>query len=300
MKLRSMLFVPADSERKLQKSVDSSADALIFDLEDAVVPARKQIARAMCAAHLLDMAGKHAWKAFVRVNPLTTPEALADLAAVIGAGIDGIVLPKVDSVHDIEIVSAHIDALEVRAGLPRGQTRILVVATETAQGMLNMSGYGKKLPRLVGLTWGAEDLSTDLGALTNRESDGALSHVYLMARSMCLLAASAAQVAPVDTLYANFRDLEGLAKDCLASRRRGFSGRIAIHPDQVETINRCYTPSDADLDTARAVVAAFAANPDQGTVGIDGRMVDRPHLLQALRTLGLAGQMDGQIVRQED
>jgi citrate lyase subunit beta/citryl-CoA lyase len=292
MKLRSMLFVPADSEKKLQKAVDSPADALIFDLEDAVVPERKQIAREMCAAHLHALAGRHAWKAFVRVNPLATPESLADLAAVIGPGIDGIVLPKVDCVHDIEIVSAQIDALEVRAGIPRGQTRILVVATETAQAMLNMGGYSKQLPRLAGLTWGAEDLSTDIGALTNRESDGTLSQVYLMARSLCLLAASAARVAPIDTLYADFRDADGLAAECLASRRRGFTGRIAIHPDQVETINRCYTPSEVDLGAARAVVAAFAANPGQGTVGIGGRMYDRPHLLQALRMLELAGEAD--------
>ena len=296
MKLRSLLFVPADSDKKLAKSIDSAADVLIFDLEDAVTPARKPLARSMCAAHLREHAGKHGWKAFVRINPRSTPEALEDLAAIIGPGIDGIVLPKVDSVRDIELVSAHIDALEVRAGIPLGQTRILVVATETAPGMLNMAGYQthlkstlQALPRLVGLTWGAEDLSTAIGALSNRDSDGSLSHVYLMARSLCLLAASAAEVAPIDTLYANFRDAEGLANDCLESRRRGFTGRIAIHPDQVETINRCYTPSEADLCAAQAIVAAFAANPDQGTVGIDGKMVDRPHLVQALRTLALAG-----------
>jgi citrate lyase subunit beta/citryl-CoA lyase len=286
-----MLFVPADSEKKLQKSVDCSADALIFDLEDAVVPSRKQIAREMCAAHLLEMDGKRNWQAFVRINPLKTPESLQDLAAVIGKGLAGIVLPKVDSVQDIEILSAQIEALEVRAGMQRGQTRILVVATETAQAMLNMAGYRRKLPRLVGLTWGAEDLSSDVGALTNRESDGSLSHLYIMARSMCLLAASATQVAPIDTLYANFRDAEGLATDCLESRRRGFTGRIAIHPDQVDTINRCYTPSEADLSTARAVVAAFAAAPEQGTVGIDGRMYDRPHLLQAHRTIASAAEI---------
>lgn len=289
MKLRSLLFVPADSEKKLQKSVDSPADALIFDLEDAVASSRKQIAREMCAAHLRDMDGKHDWKAFVRINPLKTPEALHDLAAVIGEGIDGVLLPKVDSARDIEVASAQIEALEVRAGIERGKTRILVVATETAPAMLNMHTYAQTLPRLVGLTWGAEDLSTDIGAITNRESDGALSHVYLMARSMCLLAASAAKVAPIDTLYANFRDMDGLVTDCLESRRRGFSGRIAIHPDQVETINRCYTPSESDIVMARAVVAAFAADPDLGTVGIDGRMYDRPHLVQAHRTLALAG-----------
>lgn len=288
MKLRSMLFVPADSEKKLQKSVDSAADALIFDLEDSVAASRKPIARDMCAAHLKAMDGKRNWQAYVRINPLKTPESLHDLAAVIDKGIDGIMLPKVDSVQDIAIVSAQLDALEVRAGLQRGATRIVVVATETAQAMLNMAGYSKKLPRLAGLTWGAEDLSTDIGAMSNREADGSLSHVFLMARSMCLLASSAAQVAPIDTLYANFKDAEGLAADCMDSRRRGFSGRIAIHPDQVETINRCYTPSEVDLAIARAVVAAFEADPDIGTIGIEGRMYDRPHLLQAYRTLGVA------------
>lgn len=289
MRMRSLLFVPADSEKKLQKSLDSPADVLIFDLEDSVAAARKPVARAMCAAHLRDTDGRHAWKAFVRINPIKTPDALDDLAAVIGPGIDGILMPKVDSVQDIELAAAQIEALEVRAGLPRGRTRILVVATETATAMLNMHGYSKLQPRLMGLTWGAEDLSTDLGASTNREEDGTLSHVYLMARSMCLLASSAAKVAPIDTLYADFRDMDGLAKDCLASRRRGFTGRIAIHPDQVETINRCYTPDETDVAKARAIVDAFAANPDLGTVGIEGRMYDRPHLIQAQRTLALAG-----------
>jgi len=290
MKLRSLLFVPADSDKKLLKSLDSAADALIFDLEDAVVAERKELARAMCAAHLREHGGRHGWRAFVRINPLGTEQALLDLAAVIGPGIDAVVLPKVERVEDIRTLAAHLDALEVRAGLARGAVKILVVATETAAAMLNMSGYaGAALPRLAGLTWGAEDLSTDLGAMGNREADGALSHVYLLARSMCLVAAGAAQVAPIDTLYADFRDLEGLAADCLASRRRGFTGRIAIHPDQVDTINACYSPSAADIDAARALVAAFAANPGQGTVGLGGRMYDRPHLLQAQRTLALAG-----------
>lgn len=289
MRLRSLLFVPADSEKKLDKALDSAADALIFDLEDAVAPSRKALARNMCVAHLRQHGGKHGWKAFVRVNPLGTAESLDDLAAVVGSGLDGIVLPKVNGVRDIEIVSAQIDALEARAGVERGRTRILVVATETAPAMLDMGGYGQcALPRLAGLTWGAEDLSTDIGAVSNQEGDGALSHVFLMARSLCLLAASAARVAAVDTLYANFRDLAGLEADCLVSRRRGFSGRIAIHPDQVESINRSYTPSEADLATARAVVAAFAADPALGAVGIDGRMYDRPHLVQAQRTLQLA------------
>jgi citrate lyase subunit beta/citryl-CoA lyase len=288
MKLRSMLFVPADSEKKLQKSDGSLADALIFDLEDSVAPSRKAIARAMCAAHLQARAGLHGAKAFVRINPLKSPLALQDLAAVIGSGLAGIMLPKIDSVQDIDVLSAYIDALEVRADMPRGGISIVVIATETARSMLNTAGYNRVIPRLVGLTWGAEDLSTDIGAATNCECDGALSHLYLLARSMCLLAAGAAQVAPIDTLYANFHDTDGLATDCVASRRRGFTGRIAIHPDQVDIINRCYTPCTNDWATAQAVVDAFAADPDLGTVGIDGRMYDRPHLLQAYRTLAMA------------
>jgi citrate lyase subunit beta/citryl-CoA lyase len=293
MKLRSMLFVPADSEKKLQNSNSSLADALIFDLEDSVAPSRKAIAREMCAAHLQSRAGPNCAKAFVRINPLKSPLAMQDLAAVIGSGVSGIMLPKVDSVEDIHILSAHILALELHAGMPGGDISIVAIATETARSMLNMAGYSKAIPRLVGLTWGAEDLSTDIGAATNRESDGALSHLYLMARSMCLLAASAAQAAPIDTLYADFRDSDGLATACVESRRRGFTGRIAIHPAQVDIINRCYTPSASDLATAQAVVNAFAADPDLGTVGIDGRMYDRPHLLQAYRTLAMTGYPSG-------
>lgn len=291
MKLRSMLFVPADSEKKLQKSLKSPADALIFDLEDSVAASRKQQGREMCVEHLAATRDiSRNWKAFVRINPLGTPYALEDLAAVVTPGLDGILLPKLNSIQDAVMLSHYLDVLEVRAGLPSGHTRIVVVATETARAMLAMGGYADAPARLAGVTWGAEDLSTDLGAASNREDDGTYSHAYLMARSFCLIAASAAQVAPLDTLYADFRDKKGLERDCHASRRRGFAGRIAIHPDQVETIHRCYTPSQADIDVARAVVTAFAANPDLGTVGIDGRMYDRPHLVQAQRTLAAAGQ----------
>lgn len=288
MRLRSLLFVPADSDKKLQKSLDSAADALIFDLEDAVAPGRKTLARQMCAAHLAEWGGKRHWKALVRVNPRSSPDAVQDLAAVVGPGLDGVLLPKVDSVRDIELVSAQLDVLEARAGLTPGQVRILVVATETAQSMLNIAGYSQPPARLAGLTWGAEDLSSDIGAMGNREDDGGLSDVYRLARSYCLLAAGAARVDAIDTLYADFRDVAGLATDCRASRRRGFTGRIAIHPDQVDTINAGYTPSDEDLARARAVVAAFAAAPELGAVAIDGRMYDRPHLEQARRTLALA------------
>lgn len=285
MKLRSLLFVPADSESKLEKTRDSNADALIFDLEDAVATARKPLGRQLAASHLEKLQGQHRWKGFVRINPLSTPEALLDLAAVVRPGLDGIVLPKADGVADVIRLGAYLDALETRAGLELGSVRILVVATETAKAMLNLDGYATQLPRLVAMTWGAEDLSAALGAATNRECDGAYSHVYLMARSLCLVAAASADVAAVDTLYTDYRDTEGLERDCIDSRRRGFVGRIAIHPDQIEIINRCYTPSSEDVAFARTVVDAFAAAPDAGTVGINGKMFDRPHLVQAFKTL---------------
>lgn len=285
MKMRSLLFVPADSQSKLDKTAQSPADVLILDLEDAVAPSRKPTARELAAAHLQATHGRRNWQAFVRINPLSGPDALADLAAVVAPGLDGIVLPKADGAADLGRLAHYLDALEARAGMKPGSTRILVVATETARAMLNLSSYMLNSPRLVGLTWGAEDLSAAIGAVTNREDDGELSHAYLMARSSCLLTAAAAGVPAIDTLFSNYRDTAGLEADCRQSRRRGFLGRIAIHPDQVEIINRCYTPSEEDIALARAVVAAFDATPDAGTVGIGGIMYDRPHLVQAMRTL---------------
>lgn len=288
MTMRSLLFVPADSDKKLAKAEDSSADVLILDLEDAVAPSRKPAARQMAAAYLRQANRAPGWKAYVRINPLSDQAAMYDLASVVVEGLDGVVLPKANGIEDVTRLSHCLDVLEARAGLEVGSTRILVVATETAPAVLNMAGYQQSHPRLVGLTWGAEDLSAALGAITNREADGSLSHAYLVARSMCLMVAAAAGVSPIDTLYADFRDMAGLQEDCHASRRRGFSGRIAIHPDQVDVINVAYSPSEEDLARARAVVAAFAAEPDAGTVGIDGRMYDRPHLVQARRTLAAA------------
>lgn len=288
MRLRSLLFVPADSEKKLDKTRASDADALIFDLEDAVAPAQKEMARALARAHLDQTHGARSWRAFVRINPLNTPLALGDLAAVVGPGLDGIVLPKADGASDVLRLGHYLDALETKAGLPAGSIKIVVVATETARAMLELGRYRPGLPRLIGLTWGAEDLSTALGALTNKEADGELSHPYLAARSGCLIAAAAAEVAPIDTLYADFRDSAGLEQACAQSRRRGFVGRIAIHPDQVGIINRSYIPSADELDEARRVVEAFAAAPSAGTVGIDGEMYDVPHLKQAERTLARA------------
>lgn len=288
MKMRSFLFVPADSEKKLDKACGSAADVLIVDLEDSVAEQRKSLGRELAAAFLQRPTEGRGARVFVRVNPLDSHHCMQDLAEVVCERLDGVVLPKANGIEDVIRLGYCLDVLEARAGLPHGAVRILVVATETPAAMLNIGGYQRAHPRLVGLTWGAEDLSAALGAASNREADGALSHAYLMARSMCLVGAAAASVAPIDTLYADFRDEEGLARDCAASRRSGFTGRIAIHPAQVDIINRCYSPSDEDLALAREVVDAFAAQPDAGTVGIGGKMYDRPHLVQALRTLAAA------------
>jgi citrate lyase subunit beta/citryl-CoA lyase len=286
--LRSLLFVPADSPRKLAKGLETPADVLILDLEDAVAAGRKVAARSAAAAFVAENAGRMTSRLFVRINPLDSGFALADLAAVVGKGLSGIVLPKTREVADITRVAHYLDALEARTGLPAGQVAIVPVATETAQAILTMEGYRAPLPRLSAITWGAEDLSAAVGAASNREDDGSFSSLYLMARSLCLCAAAAAGVPAIDTLHADFRDAAGLEGACRESRRRGFKGRIAIHPDQVAVINAAYSPTEAELEAARRVVAAFEADPGAGVVGIDGVMYDLPHLKQARLTLGLA------------
>jgi citrate lyase subunit beta/citryl-CoA lyase len=288
MKLRSLLFVPADNERKLAKSLSSPADVLILDLEDAVAEARKPVARAAAAEFIAAQASQLKARLYLRINPLDSGLALDDLATVVTPGLAGIMLPKTRSVADITQLAHGLDTLEARAGIAPGSIGIIPVATETPQGMLNMQGFAASVPRLAGVTWGAEDLSAAIGAVSNRDEDGALSPLYVWAQSLCLCAASAASVAPIDTLYADFRDAEGLAAACRASRRRGFRGRIAIHPDQVEIINQAYSPTEAELAHALRVVEAFAANPEAGTLSLDGVMLDKPHLTQAQRTLAAA------------
>lgn len=289
MKLRSLLFVPADSERKLAKSLDCAADVLILDLEDAVVESRKAAARAAAAEFIAAQAAALPARLFVRINPLDTDLAMGDLAGVVVPGLAGIMLPKTRSAADIVRLGHGLDALEARAGIAPGTVRIVPVATETPQAMLDMQGYARQvLPRLAGVTWGAEDLSAAIGATSNRDEDGSWSPLYTLANSMCLCAAAAAGVPPIDTLHADFRDSAGLAAACRASRRRGFRGRIAIHPDQVDVINEAYTPSETELARARRIVAAFAAQPDAGTISLDGVMLDKPHLTQAQRTLDAA------------
>ncbi len=293
MKLRSLLFVPGDSEKKFVKAAgakgQAAADVLILDLEDAVAPSMKEAARGTVAGWI-DRAGEVSAKLFVRVNPLGTGLTDGDLAAVVRPGLAGILVPKANGAQDIAAIAAAIDPLEAAAGMAPGSVKIAVVATETPQAMFHLGSYTPPHPRLVGLTWGAEDIAAAIGATGNKEPDGQWSAPFQLCRSLCLFAAGSAGVTAIDTLYANFRDPEGLEADCRKARRDGFMGRIAIHPDQVETINRCFTPSEEEVAEAQKIVDAFAANPDAGTLGIDGKMYDIPHLKGAQQTLAAAGE----------
>jgi citrate lyase subunit beta / citryl-CoA lyase len=284
MRLRSLLFVPGDSERKFAKAHSAGADALILDLEDAVAPSRKDEAREHVAS-LIEAGASRAWHFFVRVNALDTGLTPTDLAAVVRPGLDGILVPKVNGVHDVVRIGHYLDALEAKAGIAAGTVRIAAVATETPAAMFALGSYAPAPARLVGLTWGAEDLGAAVGATANKEADGRWTDPYRFVRTQCLFAAAASGIAPIETLYADFADAEGLAESCRLARRDGFTGRIAIHPDQVPIINACFSPSAEDVAHARRVVDAFAAEPEAGTIGIDGKMYDIPHLKAAQRTL---------------
>jgi citrate lyase subunit beta/citryl-CoA lyase len=290
MRLTALLFVPADSDKKFEKAKAVGADGLILDLEDSVALAGKAAARAMLSGWIDAANGPRDWSFWVRVNPLDSGLTAQDLAAVVRPGLAGIVLPKANGGHDLARVSEMIDPLEDAAGMPRGSVGIIVVATETAAAMFNLGSYAPAHPRLAALTWGAEDLAAVVGATANKEADGEWTRPYQLARSLCLFAAANAEVPAIDTLHADFRDPEGLEAACRVSRRDGFSGRLAIHPDQVAVIKRAFVPSEADLVLARRIVAAFAENPGLGTIGIDGKMVDIPHLKQARRVLASAGE----------
>lgn len=292
MKWRSLLFVPADSDRKFARADTCGADALVLDLEDSVAPGRKALARDAVKSFL--GATARDWTFLVRINALGTGLTLADLAAVVRPGLDGILIPKVNGIQDVEQISHYVDVLEVAAGIPPGHVKLLAIATETPAAMLGFASYVRRNPgasaRLAAMTWGAEDLSTALGALTNKEPNGDWTSPYQIARAQCLFAANAAGVLALDTLYSDFKDQVGLAESCRVARRDGFVGRLAIHPDQVATINACFTPSEADLAHARRVVAAFASQPDAGAVGIEGKMYDIPHLTAAKRALASVGE----------
>ncbi|HKX89628.1 MAG TPA: CoA ester lyase, partial [Sphingopyxis sp.] len=236
----------------------------------------------------LDAQGPRDWSFFVRVNPFDTGMTFDDLAVVVKPGLDGLLIPKANGAADIARIGEELDRLEAKAGMAVGSVKVAVVATETPLAMFNLGSYTPPHPRLVALTWGAEDLAAAIGATGNKEEDGHWTDPYRLARSLCLYAAASAGVAPVDTLYADFRNPEGLEADCRRARRDGFIGRIAIHPDQVAIINRCFSPSAEEIAEAEKIVAAFEANPDAGTLGIDGKMYDIPHLKAARRTLASA------------
>jgi len=284
MKLRSLLFVPGDSERKFARASDCGADALILDLEDSVAPTNKAGARAL-AANLIGEKPGRGFSLFVRVNALDTGLMHDDLAAVVKPGLAALLIPKANGAGDLEPVAADLDALEESADMPQGSVKLAIVATETPRAMFALGSYAPPHPRLIALTWGAEDLSAALGATDNKEADGSWTFPYELARAQCLFAAAAAEVAAIDTVFTNFRDLDGLKQDCRRSRRDGFLGRLAIHPDQVAIINRAYAPSEAEIEHARKIVAAFEADPGAGTLGVDGKMVDIPHLKAARKIL---------------
>jgi citrate lyase subunit beta/citryl-CoA lyase len=287
--MRSLLFVPGDSEKKIAKATGIAADVLIFDLEDAVVPERKAAARSLVREILAARSGDQRQQLWVRINPLDQPDAGADLGAVMPLRPDGIVLPKTRSPADVEVLGRRIGTYEAEHDFRVGSTRILPVATETPQSLFSLGEYAKCAQRLAGITWGAEDLAAAVGATANREADGRWTAPYQMVRNLCLFAAHAAGVAAIDTLWANFRDPQGLEMSCVEARRDGFSGKLAIHPDQVEVINRCFSPSAEEIERARRIVELFDANPGAGTLAMDGQMLDLPHLRQARRILAMAG-----------
>jgi citrate lyase subunit beta/citryl-CoA lyase len=288
--MRSLLFVPADGGSKLDKAMASGADAVILDLEDSIAPERKVHAR-MAALEFLRAAQSKTPRPrlLVRVNGLDTGMTDADLEAVVPGKPDAILFPKAEGGATVTHLDAKLAVREAIAGLPDGTIKILAQTVESAAGLFSAGTYRHSSARLIGMTWGPEDLSAELGAEANREADGTLTEPYRLARSFCLFGAAAAKVPAIETIHVDFRDAEVLRRDTELARRDGFSGRLAIHPAQVAVINEVFTPSAEQIAKAMAVVAAFAAQPGAGTVGIDGKMFDRPHLLRAQALLARIG-----------
>lgn len=284
MTLKSLLFVPGDSEKKLAKAASTGADALLLDLEDAVSQDRLPIARGLVLDYLKshDRSSQQVW---VRINPLNTQLSLPDLVAVMPGKPDGIVLPKPLNASDVLQLDHFLSALEQREGINAGHTRILPVATEVAGALFSLNTYAGCSARLAGLTWGAEDLATDIGATSNKNDNGEFDEAFVLARSLCLLAAAHAGVQAIDTLSVDFRRADSLQADVQRAKRQGFSGKLAIHPDQVAIINAGFTATPEELQHAQRIVDAFAQAGGAGAVQLDGKMVDKPHLTQALRLL---------------
>jgi citrate lyase subunit beta/citryl-CoA lyase len=281
--IRSVLFVPSDSEKKLARAGSSGADVLVLDLEDSVLPDRKPLARDMTRGYLHEAATRaNLW---IRVNDLASGELLKDLAKIVPAGPAGIILPKIRGPEDVRTVGCYLDALEVAHEVAPGSIRMLVLVTETPAAILRLGELVREGadPRIAGLMWGAEDLSSALGAGDPRTAEGGWRSTYEYARIQCLLASHALGVEAIDTVYVNYRDPEGLRKSCQVSRYDGFTGRVAIHPEQVPIINEAFTPTGEEVALARRIVDAFTGGA--GAVALDGKMYDIPHLKAARRLL---------------
>ena len=281
---RSWLFAPGDSERKMEKALASDADVVLIDLEDAVAEQEKPAARARVLEFLRANADLRD-RMWVRINPIQTPHALNDLACIMAGAPGGVMLPKVRGRADAELLDHYLTALEAVNGLSLGSTGVIMVATETPQGLLATGSYAG-IDRLAALTWGAEDLGTALGALVNRDAGGRYTSTYDLARNMCIIGAAIAQVTAVETMHGDFRDEPGLVGVASTARRAGFGGMIAIHPAQVAPINASFTPNEEEVSAAREVIALFEANPTLGTIALNGVMLDRPHLVRAQNIVG--------------
>lgn len=285
-RMRSWLFAPGDSEKKMAKAADGSADIVLLDLEDSVAPESKPMAREMVRDFLAGRADRE--RLWVRINPRASGEALYDLEAVMPSAPGGLLLPKAEGPEDLDALDTFLIRLEKAHGIARGATRVAALVTETPRAMFRTGDYAGA-PRLVAMSWGAEDLSSALGARVQFRPDGGYMPTYELARSLCLLGAAAAGVAAIETIQADFRDLDGLRERARMVRSQGYRGMLAIHPAQVDVINEAFTPGEDEIAHARAVIAAFAANPGAGTVGLDGAMLDRPHFLLAQALLADAG-----------
>lgn len=295
--MRSLLFVPGDSERKLAKALTAGADALILDLEDSVAADRKVTARAMSLEFVRGLPTGVRPRIYVRINSMDTGYWEADAAALTAPGVDAILLPKTRSGEDVHRLSLTLGHLEERAGVAPGTIRITAIATEVAISLLDMKSYIGSSTRLEALTWGAEDLSADIGASATREPDGQFTSPFRLARDLCLFTAIAAGIEPLDTVYPNFRDMAGFRRECEQSARDGFTGKLAIHPDQVAPINEIFGLGESEIARARTIVDLFAANPDAGVVSYNGEMLDRPHLKLAERVLARADKARGSMRR---
>jgi citrate lyase subunit beta/citryl-CoA lyase len=287
--MRSFLFVPGDSERKLAKGPSSGPDALILDLEDSVAADRKKLARDMVLGYL-KAANRAGPKLYVRVNALDTGLTLGDLAVVMQGRPDGIVFPKCVGQANLDLLATYLDALEAREGIEAGTTRILSIATESAAAVLALTAAPARHARLIGHAWGGEDLMADLGALAKGSAAGEYDDTFKFARTVNLMAAVAAGVTAYDTVYPDIKNIAGLRAEATDARRMGYGGKIAVHPDQVAIIHDVFTPTAGEVDWARRVVATFEGNPGSGVLTLDGKMLDRPHLVLAQRLLARAGE----------